>query len=69
MNKRLKEQLETRKRWLMNESVNYSKEEFKEEFKKFSDNIEESYYLDLISTNIYLQCKDTLYDYIKYILF
>ena len=63
MAKKLKEQLEIRKQWLLDENMNYSKKDFTEDWKNYSKAIENNRYLELISLNVYDVCKAVLMDY------
>ena len=65
MKKRLQEQLKILKEWLENENMNYSSNDFKEDWKKYQKAIEDAYHLNLISIDTYDKCKDVLLSYIN----
>jgi hypothetical protein len=66
MNKKLKEQLDAYKQWLEDERTSYTVQDFMDVLKKYQDNISHSHYLGLISLNVYLQCKNTLENYLVF---
>ena len=63
MAKKLKEQLEFRKAWLENPEMNYTKEDFWEDWKEYQKTVEKAQYLELISESVYTECKHILMDY------
>ena len=65
MRNNLKKQLEVLKEWLENENMNYSSNDFKEDWKKYQEAIENAYHLNLISVNTYHNCKEVLISYIN----
>ena len=68
MTKKLKERLEERVEWLLDENIRYSKKDFEYDWKHFQSVIEDSSFLELISIKTYSECKNVLLKYIDYFL-
>jgi hypothetical protein len=64
MKKNLQMQLELRKMWLEDENKNYSKDDFKEDWQKLQGIVMDAQFMELISRNVYEQCRQLLTSYI-----
>ena len=67
MNHNIETQMDIRVAWLEGD-FNYSKEDFKEDWKKYANTLDKAHHLEMISDNVYNQCKALLMDYMKYFL-
>ena len=66
MKNKIETQMEIRVAWLQGD-FNYSREDFKYDLIKYANTLNTAHYLEMISDNVYKQCKDLLQSYIKYV--
>ena len=66
MKNKIETQMEIRVAWLQGD-FNYSKEDFKYDLIKYINTLNTAHNLEMISDNVYEQCKDLLQSYMKYV--